>query len=115
MVPTVFDTLVEVIASKESPSQGLNRADACHKIPFHSFSIGLLIVVLLATDGTSPLLAFIALKLLKAVKTSLVEDMSTAEDCLLLKSKLFVTNRARLLVIEPVQGLLLNVFPLLLA
>jgi hypothetical protein len=43
-----------------------------------------------------------------------VKDVAAAQDVLLLESELLVADRAGLFVIEPLEGGLLNILPLLL-
>jgi hypothetical protein len=104
-----------VIPRKEASGESLNRQYAVQQILFHPFGIGFLIIILLSADRTALFVTFGLLEALEAFKASFVEDVRAAEDGLFLQAKVLIANRARLLLIEPLERLFLDLPPLVLA
>ena len=104
-----------MIPRKEAPGESLHRQYAVQQVLFHPFGIGFLIIILLSADGAASLVTLGLLEALEAFQASFVEDMRAAEDGLLLKPRVLVAYRAGLLLIEPLEGLFLDLPPLVLA
>lgn len=114
-IATVLHPLVEVIPRKEPSGESLNRQYAVKQVLFHPFRIGFLIIILLSADGAAFFVALGLLEALEAFQASLVEDVGATEDGLLLQPQVLIAYRARLLLIEPLESLLLDILPLVLA
>lgn len=103
-----------MVPGEEPSRKGLHRDYTPQQVTFHAFGIVLLIVVLFAADRASFFVSLRPLKAFETVQTLFMKNVCATQDRLLLKPKVFVADRAWLLVIEPLKGLLLDVFPLLL-